>query len=109
MNLLVVLERTTSIAEVEANWAERVGDCFSEGALYNFLVGGPALFYHTEALNFGRESEVRSIALVSRDEHLEKVRVEVAIGDEVQPLIASFHINTDGLFYKVVVVEEDVQ
>lgn len=92
--------------EITENWRTAVGNCFSEDSFTSFLVAGPATLYHSESIVFGRETEVRSLALVSRDEHLETVSVELAMDDEIQTVTVLLRLNPDGLFYEVEVRAE---
>ena len=97
-------EKAAALEAVYDNWNAAVGDCFSENGLDAFLNAGPACRYLAESFLLERETEVVSLALVSRDDTTETIDVTLSVDGEEQQVTVAVRFNSDGLVYEVSIV-----
>ena len=84
--------------KVDSNWENLLSQYFSPGSFDNFLNSYIRSYFH---FSFAQTCSIESMTLVSKDDRLEVVDVNVNMDGTVNAFTISFHYNEDGLFYRV--------
>ena len=78
------------------NWEKKIGECFSEQGLQDFLTTGPAFNYFIEADQRNVEIKVKDMELLERSELTEKTKVILQKGDEEETVVLVFRYDSNG-------------
>ncbi len=95
------MERKDDADRISENWKKEVGDCFSEGAIDDFLQKGLAQSYFAEAEKENVEIKVKEISLAGKEEYTETANVTYLKGEQEEKATLLFTLNSDGLVTNV--------
>lgn len=84
--------------KVDGNWEKLLSQYFSPDSFGLFLNSYIRSYFH---FGFAQTCSIESMSLVSKDDRLEVVDVNVNMDGTVNAFTISFHYNEDGLFYRV--------